>query len=67
MVNPPFFAELTEEELEVIQELESTLSHIKGRTISLVAYDLGEDAEYEFAQEEYDTASVTDPQPTDSD
>lgn len=46
MTNPPPYAELTDEELEVLRELEATFSHIKGRQIALVAFDLGEQADF---------------------
>lgn len=60
-----YFAELSPEELEVIQELEQALSHIKGRHISLVAYDLGEaeayDGDLDEGELEYDEASIVSP------
>lgn len=58
------YAELSTEELEVIQELEDTLSHIKGRHISLVAFDLGE---AESEEEEFDEASFVLPYDFDDD
>lgn len=65
-----YFAELTDEELAVIRELEQALSHIKDRQISLVAYDLGDVEAYEYdldeddasyGAEDYDKASVLSP------
>lgn len=35
-------AELMPEEIEVIQELEQALSHVKERHIVLIAFDMGE-------------------------
>lgn len=45
MPHESMYAELAHDELEAIQELEQALSHVKGRYISLVAFDLGDRAD----------------------